>query len=758
LESPPDALVATISVGDLDTLDEMSLDFLAPSEKPNCLGMLGDYEVVDVVGQGGMGIVLRAYDRKLNRVVALKAIAPQYATNAMAVKRFLREARSAAAVNHDHVVTIYGIHDSQQPPFLAMEFIEGQSLQEKLERTGGFDVREILRIGMQTASGLMAAHEQGIVHRDIKPANILLENGVERVKITDFGLARAIDDVSVTQPGLIAGTPEYMSPEQARGGAIDHRSDLFSLGGVLYTMCTGRPPFRAESSVAMLRSVLEDAPRSIREINPDIPVWLEEMIANLLVKDPDDRLQSAREVADFCRDRLATLDRVDSHVAEPGRHRFEVFRTDQKPGHALRGVSLVFLVACITQVIGIAATTVCMGEEIEFIIPTLPLLSLLGFVVAFDGWRIARSWNSIAFGTSTAILTIGMALVMNNHAIRNPESFEALFLLSMMLAYAAVGVPWGLFVLISVLVKPADRWPTRIQFNLRHAFILIAIVGLALVAAEVGSTMRNGFFVAISSGLFVVTVCATSAVGLRVVQKFGQGKPRSDMQPWHRKVVCGTLIFLLMCIGLARLYFHLTNQGTVAFKSPVDINVERITDSNVNRTYRVRRNGGPQWRLPAGRWEFRIKGNRSDYRISESFIELRRGQQVTLHIVPTRVASPPAKTDAWDRLVRLAEDQRKNARARFNAGVGSLLDLQTAETGLIAARIKRAQAERNRPRVLLLLEELVKIRNRELQTVQAMYRGQDASQSDVQATLKSLLEAKVELEEALAKEADSASE
>ena len=126
-----------------------------------------------------------------------------------------------------------------------MEFIDGMSLQDKLDKQGPLGLKEILRIGMQIAEGLAAAHKQGLVHRDIKPANILLENGVERVKITDFGLARAVDDASVTQSGVVAGTPMYMSPEQAEGEPIDHRADLFSLGSVLYAMCTGRPPFRA---------------------------------------------------------------------------------------------------------------------------------------------------------------------------------------------------------------------------------------------------------------------------------------------------------------------------------------------------------------------------------------------------------------------------------------------------------------------------------------------------------------------------------
>ncbi len=311
LEKPPTGLAATIATGQFDTVDEQerefSLDFLAPCDKPGCIGKLGPYEVVETVGSGGMGIVLRAYDPKLNRVVAIKVLSPDLAGNPMAVKRFLREARAAAAVSHDHVVRIYAIEENNRPPFLVMEYVDGLSLQEKIDHTGGLGVKEILRIGLQTARGLAAAHAQGLVHRDIKPANILLENGVERVKLTDFGLARAVDDVSVTQTGQIAGTPQFMSPEQAQGQPLDARSDLFSLGSVLYTMCTGRPPFRAETAVAMLRRVCDDHPRPIREVNAEIPDWLEGIVYKLLAKNPDERFQTADEVADLLNQHLAHL-------------------------------------------------------------------------------------------------------------------------------------------------------------------------------------------------------------------------------------------------------------------------------------------------------------------------------------------------------------------------------------------------------------------------------------------------------------------
>src|SRR5213595_890747 len=189
-----------------------------------------------------------------------------------------------------------------------MEFIPGETLQQRLDRTGPLDVPEVLRIGRQIAEGLAAAHATDLIHRDIKPANVLIEGGSQqRVKITDFGLARAADDASISQSGIIAGTPMYMAPEQAQGQTLDQRADLFSLGSVLYQMVAGRPPFRANTTVAVLKRVAEDKPRAIREIIPETPQWLCDIIAKLHAKDPDDRYQSAREVADVLADCEAQL-------------------------------------------------------------------------------------------------------------------------------------------------------------------------------------------------------------------------------------------------------------------------------------------------------------------------------------------------------------------------------------------------------------------------------------------------------------------
>jgi hypothetical protein len=255
-----------------------------------------------------MGVVLRGFDPCLQRYVALKVLDPQLADDELARKRFCREARAAAIITHENVVAIHQVEeDDRGLPFLVMQLVAGESLQERLDRTGKLPLREILRVGMQTAAGLSSAHQHGLIHRDIKPANILIEHGLERVKLTDFGLARAAEDVKLTQTGFVAGTPLFMAPEQARGEALDHRTDLFSLGSVLYAMSTGKPPFQGSTPFMVLRQVTEEVPPPVQQANPEIPEWLVEVIDRLLAKNPADRFQSAAEVAEVLARQLHQL-------------------------------------------------------------------------------------------------------------------------------------------------------------------------------------------------------------------------------------------------------------------------------------------------------------------------------------------------------------------------------------------------------------------------------------------------------------------
>jgi WD40 repeat protein len=331
--------------------DDDIRSLLSASPCLGALGRLGHYDVLERVGSGGMGIVYKALDSKLQRVVAIKIMTAALATSAMAQKRFTREARAAAAVRNEHVIDIHAVEDAGERPYLVMEYVSGRSLQERLDQCGPLAVPEVLRIGMQVAAGLAAAHAQGLIHRDVKPANILLENGVERVKITDFGLARAGDDASLTQTGQVAGTPHYMAPEQARGEAVDHRADLFSLGSVLYAMCTGQPPFRADATLAVLRCVVEKTPPPIRALNADVPDWLTAIIARLHAKEPAERFESAAEVSELLAGHLAHL-REPALVPRPALPSASV-----RPSHARRWQLAGVLVALLAAGLALAEAT-----------------------------------------------------------------------------------------------------------------------------------------------------------------------------------------------------------------------------------------------------------------------------------------------------------------------------------------------------------------------------------------------------------------
>ncbi|TWU65372.1 serine/threonine-protein kinase [Crateriforma conspicua] len=289
------------------------LPHLEPSANPGGLGRMDQYEIHRLVGWGGMGIVLQATDPSLSRPVAIKVLHPHLAANGPARHRFNREARAAAAVNHASVVPIHSVDADHDPPYLVMAYVPGGSLQDRIDANGPLDIEECLRIGLQIAEGLAAAHRQGLVHRDIKPANILLDHGQDRAMLTDFGLAQALDDAGQTCSGTIAGTPQFMSPEQARGLTVDARSDVFSLGSVFYAMLTGRPPFRGESSLRVLTQIQEDSHRPLSSIRSGIPMWLERLVHRMLAKDRSQRIQSADEAAELIRGCL-------SHHSAPHDH------------------------------------------------------------------------------------------------------------------------------------------------------------------------------------------------------------------------------------------------------------------------------------------------------------------------------------------------------------------------------------------------------------------------------------------------------
>jgi hypothetical protein len=349
----PDMSWSSVATGDLPhdsgANDEMLRDLLGEPRHPEMFGRLGRYDIERVIGHGGMGIVLKAHDGDLNRPIAIKLLAGHLAHVGAARERFAREGRAAAAVVHEHVVAIHNVESNGKVPFLVMQYVPGRSLQARVDEDGPLGPEEILRIGMQAASGLAAAHRQGLVHRDVKPSNILLEDTVERAVLTDFGLARTFDDASLTHTGILAGTPHYMSPEQAMGESIDPRSDLFSLGAVLYFMATGHPPFRAASAMAVLHRICHDRHRSVWRFSSEIPDELSDVIDRLLEKKPGKRFASADEVQQHL---ASLLSRLQQHGL--GRRRFRGWRKRR---------SLIIAAATATTVAAIAIGVSAVRDE-----------------------------------------------------------------------------------------------------------------------------------------------------------------------------------------------------------------------------------------------------------------------------------------------------------------------------------------------------------------------------------------------------------
>jgi serine/threonine protein kinase len=275
---------------------EQTIPFGPPAD-PSEVGTLGPYRVLKLLGRGGMGAVYLAVDTRLNRKLALKVMLPQYAADRTARERFIREAQAAAQVSHDNVVTVYEADERDGITYIAMQFLQGYPLDEYLKRKGMPGIPQAVRLVREAAAGLAAAHKIGLVHRDIKPANLWLEAPKGRVKVLDFGLAKPFDtQVEVTKSGVVIGTPAYMSPEQARGQKIDSRTDLFSLGVVLYQLCTGRLPFEGPNIMAVLTALATDTPRPVQELNAEVPGPLADFIHQMLAKDPGQRPATADEV------------------------------------------------------------------------------------------------------------------------------------------------------------------------------------------------------------------------------------------------------------------------------------------------------------------------------------------------------------------------------------------------------------------------------------------------------------------------------
>jgi tRNA A-37 threonylcarbamoyl transferase component Bud32 len=283
--------------GPVEDTNQLIARLLRPARQQGEIGWIGNFRVFELLGSGATSLVFRAEELEIHTPVALKVMKPIENDDGLAKQAFLREAKAACGIEHDHILTVFQVNEDRGIPYLVMRLLEGESLAQRLKREPRLPLGEALRIGREMALGLGAAHERGLLHRDIKPSNVWLEADTDRVKLLDFGLALPIteDSKEVTQ-GTFAGTPAYMAPEQARGQELDQRSDLYSLGCVLYRLVAGRAPLVADDPAALMRAITMEDPPPVQEFRPDAPPELGTLLERMLDKTPALRPASVAEV------------------------------------------------------------------------------------------------------------------------------------------------------------------------------------------------------------------------------------------------------------------------------------------------------------------------------------------------------------------------------------------------------------------------------------------------------------------------------
>jgi len=267
------------------------------------------YTIIEEIGHGGMGRVYKAIDRSLGITVAIKIIRPEYASNPRVVELFKQETVLARSITSENVVRIHDLGEAENTKYISMDFVEGQNLRDLIHSSGSLTISTAVKFGQQICSGLAAAHKEGIIHRDLKPSNIMIDK-TGRVRVMDFGLAKTIDREGAPGVRSVVGTPEYLSPEQARGEKLDQRTDIYALGLILYEMVTGRPVFEAESLTEYIKKHCEINPEPPSRWNHMVPAGLDSIILRCLKKDRNERYQTAEEVCQ-------ALDRVVAPEARP---------------------------------------------------------------------------------------------------------------------------------------------------------------------------------------------------------------------------------------------------------------------------------------------------------------------------------------------------------------------------------------------------------------------------------------------------------
>jgi serine/threonine-protein kinase len=381
--------------------------------------LVGRYQVSDRIGRGGMASVFRAYDPGIDRVLAIKFLHTAYCEDEGYRARFLREARAAGMLSHPNIVTVYDVGEIEGRPYMAMELIEGEALNDLIARVGPMPVRQVLEIGLQLAMALDYAHGKGLVHRDIKPANVMLLPDGHTVKVMDFGIAHIASkhDMHTTRAGDVLGTPQYMSPEQTQGAKVDGRSDLFSVGIMLYLMLGGQVPFQGDSLVALAMKIVNEDPQPIERLRPDVPPALRRIVERCLAKLPQQRFQTGAELAQAIRQLLREMD-------EDARER------EREPRLPLRMKWALMMGAIVLVVMGITGSVIHRQQSAAMIAQVTDYGASLGRFIAAQSAvsALGDEWDAVEVSVQEIMRTGDFASiqVMDSNGIVKASSDAAL--------------------------------------------------------------------------------------------------------------------------------------------------------------------------------------------------------------------------------------------------------------------------------------------------------------------------------------------
>jgi serine/threonine-protein kinase len=306
---------------------------------------IGNYKIISKLGSGGMAVVYKAHELSLNRIVALKVLSSHLSENNEFIKRFEREARAAAKLNHPNIIQIYAIGEEEGIHFFSMEYVKGKTLAEIIEEEKKLTYDKAIPIIIQTAEALSEAHKHGIVHRDMKPSNIMVNNN-GTVKVTDFGIAYVSQETKLTKSGSIIGTPEYLSPEQCEAKTIDNRSDIYSLGVTFYELLSGKTPYKADTPVSMLLEIVKGNFPPLNEVNPDIPEFIQKIVEKMMQTKPEDRFNNANELIESLKKHMEKS--ISTKDFEKEKHIERLYEPEKRKNRGLKfaGVFIVILMIC----------------------------------------------------------------------------------------------------------------------------------------------------------------------------------------------------------------------------------------------------------------------------------------------------------------------------------------------------------------------------------------------------------------------------